>query len=92
MKPVGLAASLVSPQQNNKIHITIVIIITVVIQLSRATACVKHWGGKTELTEPPVLVVAKLPFQPGQRAFLSGMSISTVKSHQNYGAYLEACS
>lgn len=92
MKPVGLAASLVSPQQNNKIHITGVIVITVVIQLSRATACVKHWGGKTELTEPPVLVGAKLPFQPGQRAFLSGMSISTVKSHQNYGAYLEACS
>lgn len=92
MKLVGLAASLVSPQQNNKIHITVVVVITVVIQLSRATACVKHWGGKTELTEPPVLVVAKLSFQPGQWAFLPGMSISIVKSHQNDGAYLEACS
>lgn len=70
MKLAGLAASLVSPQQNNKIHITIVIIITVVIQLSRAIVCVKHWGGKTELPEPTVLVVAKFPFQPGHWAFL----------------------
>lgn len=49
MKLAGLAASLLSPRQNNKIHITIVTIVTVVIQLSGATACVKHWGGKRAL-------------------------------------------
>lgn len=70
MQLVGLAASLVSPQENNKIHVIIVIIITVVIHQGRAIACVKHWGGRTELTEPPVLAGAKLPFQPGHCIFL----------------------
>lgn len=38
MKLVGLAVRLFPPQQNNNIHITIVIIISTVIQLSRAIA------------------------------------------------------
>lgn len=70
MKLAVLAASLVSPQQNNETHITIVIIITLVIQLSKAIACVKHWGSKTEVTEPTLLVVAKLSFQSGNWTFL----------------------